>query len=295
MTEGKIIKALSGFYYVKTTDSQETYQCRGRGVFRKNKVNPLVGDIVEMEKSNPGEGYVVDVKPRKNELVRPPIANIDQAIIVVSAVKPDFSTLLLDRFLVLIESKQIEPIIFISKMDMVAPDIQAQIHQFKQDYLQIGYKVQPVSTMRPEGLDEAVKHFKGKTSVIAGQSGVGKSSLLNAIDPLLELETNEISESLGRGKHTTRHVELIEINQGFVADTPGFSSLEFNEIELDELSDCFPEMNERKAGCKFRGCMHHKEPKCAVKAAVDSGEIPEYRYNHYLQFMEEIQNRKPRY
>lgn len=291
MPEGRIVKALSGFYYVQTDDF--VYQCRGRGVFRKNKVNPLVGDFVEFEESNPGEGYVIDVKPRKNELIRPPIANIDQAIIVVSAAQPDFSALLLDRFLVLIESKQIEPVIIISKMDMVRENV--TIDHYKDDYKNIGYPVITVSTKDSKNLSMAKEYFKDKVSVIAGQSGVGKSSLLNAIDPLLSLETNEISESLGRGKHTTRHVELIHINGGLVADTPGFSSLEFSELELDELPDCFPEMSERSMDCKFRGCMHNKEPKCSVKAAVENNEIPKYRYEHYLQFLEEIQNRKPRY
>ncbi|WP_053219712.1 ribosome small subunit-dependent GTPase A [Virgibacillus senegalensis] len=294
MTTGKIIKALSGFYYVKA-ENGEIFQCRGRGVFRKNKVTPLVGDIVDFEESNPGEGYVLDIKSRKNELVRPPVANIDQAIIVVSAVKPAFSTLLLDRFLVLVESKQIQPVIFISKMDMVDQREKAAILRYQEDYQRIGYLVQLVSSKQEEGLAEAEKLIKDKISVIAGQSGVGKSSLLNAVNPRLNLETNEISESLGRGKHTTRHVELVEINGGFVADTPGFSSLEFADILLEDLPDCFPEMRERQGDCKFRGCMHHKEPKCAVKAAVEMEEIPEYRYQHYLQFFEEIQNRKPRY
>lgn len=293
MAEGKIIKALSGFYYVQSDN--KIYQCRGRGVFRKNKVNPLVGDIVDFEESNPGEGYVIDVKQRKNELIRPPIANIDQAIIVSSAAQPDFSTLLLDRFLVLIESKRIAPVIFISKMDVVAEEKQSEIKQAKSAYEKIGYPVETLSTKDPSELKEAMAHYKGKISVIAGQSGVGKSSILNAADPLLELETNEISQSLGRGKHTTRHVELIDINGGLVADTPGFSSLDFSEIELEELPDCFPEMRELKGMCKFRGCMHHKEPKCAVKAAVENDQIAPYRYEHYLQFFEEIKNRKPRY
>ncbi|MRH42213.1 ribosome small subunit-dependent GTPase A [Aquibacillus halophilus] len=293
MPEGKIVKALSGFYYVKTDDN--LYQCRGRGLLRKNKINPLVGDHVVFEKSNPGEGYITEVKKRKNELVRPPIANIDQAVIVVSATQPDFSTLLLDRFLVLIESKGIDPVVFITKMDTINPEQQDVINQFKTDYEQIGYTVQTLSTKEPEKLFDVINQFKDKISVIAGQSGVGKSSMLNAINPLLKLETNEISESLGRGKHTTRHVELIEINGGLVADTPGFSSLEFSEIELEELPDCFPEMSELKSECKFRGCMHNKEPKCAVKLAVKANEIPAYRYEHYLQFFEEIHDRKPRY
>lgn len=294
MPSGKIMKALSGFYYVLTEDG-ETYQCRGRGVFRKQKITPLVGDQVEFEAETKQEGYVLDVGPRKNELVRPPIANIDQAIIVTSAAQPDFSTALLDRFLVLVESKAIEPVIFITKMDMLSADQLARIEAFKKDYQQIGYSVEMLSSKEETNLEQVQLHMKDKISVIAGQSGVGKSSMLNAIDPRLDLETNEISESLGRGRHTTRHVELIPIGGGLVADTPGFSSLEFTELEAEELPSCFPEFREREDDCKFRGCMHHKEPKCAVKDAVDSGEIPEYRYTHYLQFLEEIKSRKPRY
>lgn len=294
MPSGKIMKALSGFYYVLTEDG-ETYQCRGRGVFRKQKITPLVGDQVEFEAETKQEGYVLDVGPRKNELVRPPIANIDQAIIVTSAAQPDFSTALLDRFLVLVESKAIEPVIFITKMDMLSADQLAKIEAFKKDYQQIGYSVEMLSSKEETNLEQVQLHMKDKISVIAGQSGVGKSSMLNAIDPRLDLETNEISESLGRGRHTTRHVELIPIGGGLVADTPGFSSLEFTELEAEELPSCFPEFREREDDCKFRGCMHHKEPKCAVKDAVDSGEIPEYRYTHYLQFLEEIKSRKPRY
>ncbi|PAD21057.1 ribosome small subunit-dependent GTPase A [Terribacillus saccharophilus] len=294
MPSGKIMKALSGFYYVLTEDG-ETYQCRGRGVFRKQKITPLVGDQVEFEAETKQEGYVLDVGPRKNELVRPPIANIDQAIIVTSAAQPDFSTALLDRFLVLVESKAIEPVIFITKMDMLSADQLSRIEAFKKDYQQIGYSVEMLSSKEETNLEQVQLHMKDKISVIAGQSGVGKSSMLNAIDPRLDLETNEISESLGRGRHTTRHVELIPIGGGLVADTPGFSSLEFTELEAEELPSCFPEFRERQDDCKFRGCMHHKEPKCAVKLAVEAGDIPEYRYTHYLQFLEEIKSRKPRY
>ncbi|WP_077309674.1 ribosome small subunit-dependent GTPase A [Terribacillus halophilus] len=294
MPTGKIMKALSGFYYVLTADG-ETYQCRGRGVFRKQKITPLVGDEVEFDAETKLEGYVHDVRPRKNELVRPPIANIDQAIIVTSAAQPDFSTVLLDRFLVLVESKHIDPVIFITKIDMLTKDELAKIEVYKQEYEKIGYSVEMLSSKEETNLEQVKHHMKDKISVIAGQSGVGKSSMLNAIDPRLELETKEISESLGRGRHTTRHVELIPIGGGLVADTPGFSSLEFTEIESEELPSCFPEFREREEGCKFRGCMHHREPKCAVKQAVEEGEIPEYRYTHYLQFLEEIKSRKPRY
>ncbi|GAB3793749.1 ribosome small subunit-dependent GTPase A [Virgibacillus kimchii] len=293
MAEGRIVKALSGFYYVKS--GNKVYQCRGRGVFRKNKITPLVGDFVKFDISDEKEGYVIEVEKRKNELVRPPIANIDQAIIVSSAVKPDFSTRLLDRFLVLIEARNIKPIIFITKLDLASPSLKKELESFREDYRRIGYDAELFSAKDVSQASGLHLYFPGKVSVIAGQSGVGKSSLLNTLEPSLVLQTGEISESLGRGKHTTRHVELVEVNGGLVADTPGFGSLELEGIELNDLGDCFPEIRQKSAACKFRGCSHNKEPKCAVKQAVEAKEIPLYRYEHYLRFYEEIQLRKPRY
>ncbi|MFJ5622161.1 ribosome small subunit-dependent GTPase A [Peribacillus loiseleuriae] len=293
MPEGKIIKALSGFYYV--LDGEEVIQCRGRGVFRKRKITPLVGDSVVYQAENPTDGYVIEIKDRKNELVRPPIANIDQAILVFSAVEPDFSTTLLDRFLVAIEDNEIEPIIIISKIDLVVEAKKASLDQYMRDYQEIGYTVIKTSSITSDGIEALLPHLAGKTSVFAGQSGVGKSSLLNTINPELSLETNDISSHLGRGKHTTRHVELIHVGSGLVADTPGFSSLEFMDIEVERLAYCFPEIYQAGEKCKYRGCLHDKEPKCAVKEGVAQGEIPSYRHKHYLQILEEIKDRKPRY
>ncbi|SET81139.1 ribosome biogenesis GTPase [Oceanobacillus limi] len=293
MADGRIIKALSGFYYVQTGDG--VYQCKGRGVFRKKKITPLVGDFVTFDIDENDEGYITEVKPRTTELVRPPISNINQAVIVSSATMPDFSTTLLDRFLVLIEAKGIEPIIFITKIDAIEESTLTEIEKYKNEYEQIGYSVELFSAKQPSDLEKIKKYFSNHVSVIAGQSGVGKSSLLNALNPMLLLKTADISKSLGRGKHTTRHVELVEVADGLVADTPGFSALDFDDIELEDLSYCFPEMRERADQCKFRGCMHLKEPKCAVKHSVDLGEIASYRYEHYVSFAEEIQSRKPRY
>ncbi|AKO93884.1 ribosome small subunit-dependent GTPase A [Priestia filamentosa] len=293
MPEGKIIKALSGFYYVLSGD--ETIQCRGRGVFRKQKVTPLVGDEVTFQAENDKEGYVLGLEERKNSLVRPPIANVDQAILVFSAVEPTFSTTLLDRFLVLVESHDIEPIICITKLDLLLEEQKKELDVFVSDYREIGYEVLLTSTLDENSVQMLLPYLKDKVTVVAGQSGVGKSSLLNVLDPSLSLKTDDISTSLGRGKHTTRHVELLSIGGGFVADTPGFSSLEFTELEAEELPYCFPEMVQVSEGCKFRGCLHVKEPKCAVKEAVENGEIPSYRYDHYLSFLDEIKQRKPRY
>ncbi|MBM7552808.1 ribosome biogenesis GTPase [Thalassobacillus pellis] len=287
------MKALSGFYYVYS--GGEIFQCRGRGVFRKQKITPLVGDEVTFEAENYEEGYVLSISERKNELVRPPIANIDQAIIVTSAKQPAFNSLLLDRFLVLVESNHIKPLIVISKMDSLTTAESKEIDDYLSVYEKAGYSV-VMTTVEDEAHIEKIKpYLKDQVTVIAGQSGVGKSTILNVLSPELDIETNDISASLGRGKHTTRHVELFEVAGGLVADTPGFSSLDFQTIEVEQLPECLPEFREVQHLCKFRGCLHNKEPKCAVKESVAAGEISQTRYDHYLQFLEEIQNRKPRY
>jgi ribosome biogenesis GTPase / thiamine phosphate phosphatase len=290
MAEGRIIKALSGFYYV--LDDNIVYQCRGRGNFRKRKITPLVGDFVEYEAENLTDGYILDIKERKNELIRPPISNVDQAVLIFSLIEPDFSPLLLDRFLVQVESNDIKPIICLTKLDLVKNF--NNVRQDIQIYKDIGYKVITTSTETKDGLEELKQTFSGYVTVFAGQSGVGKSSLLNAIKPALSLETGEISTHLGRGKHTTRHVELIHVENGLVADTPGFSSLEFANIEPEDLTLYFPEMKERKNSCKFRECTHVSEPKCAVKDAVDKDEISIKRYEHYKLFLEEIKEQQAR-
>jgi len=290
MKEGKIIKALSGFYYVQSEG--ELYPCKGRGVFRKREINPLVGDYVKFD---PDNKYVTEIKDRKNELNRPPIANIDQALIVSSAKKPGFSSLLLNRFLVMIESVGINPVIFINKMDLVKKDQITEYHSIQTIYEKIGYSVELISSIEEVDIPAVSHYFKDKTTVIAGQSGVGKSSILNKLNPSLLIETDEISERLGRGRHTTRHVELLEVCGGLIADTPGFSTVDFSNIEAGQLANFFPEMKIRQGNCKFRGCLHKQEPKCAIKEAVDNQEITKERYNHYLTFLEEIESRKPRY
>ncbi|UXC33944.1 ribosome small subunit-dependent GTPase A [Bacillus safensis] len=298
MPEGKIIKALSGFYYVldESLESGKVIQCRARGIFRKNKITPLVGDYVVYQADNDKEGYLLEVKERTNELVRPPISNVDQAVLVFSATEPTFSTSLLDRFLVLVEANDIEPIICITKVDLLKTDEEREsIQGYAEDYRHIGYDVHLTSTIEGDGIEKLTPHFHNKITVFAGQSGVGKSSLLNAMSPDLALKTNDISSHLGRGKHTTRHVELIRTAKGLIADTPGFSSLEFTGIEAEDLGLYFLEIKERSADCKFRGCLHVKEPGCAVKDAVEQEQIREYRYQHYLEFLTEIKDRKPRY
>lgn len=293
MREGQIIKALSGFYYVLSDGV--VYQCRARGLFRNTKQTPLVGDFVKFDAANLTDGYVTKLLPRKNELVRPPVANIDQALVAVSAKNPSFSPKLLDRFLVLVEFNRIDAIILVTKMDLVNDEDKAELNQYIEDYQKLGYRVEQLSTEWTVDQASFTDLLTGKSSVIAGQSGVGKSSFLNLLNPELSIETAEISKHLGRGKHTTRHTELIEVFGGMIADTPGFSSLDFDQIELEQLPFCFRDIDHYRDDCKFRGCMHVNEPNCGVKKAVANGEMTQYRYDHYLEFYQEIKSRKPRY
>ncbi|WP_215190226.1 ribosome small subunit-dependent GTPase A [Exiguobacterium sp. s6] len=293
--KGTIIRLQGGFYDVMTEEKQEI-RCRARGNFRNRNISPVVGDDVDIQDQGDGTGYILAVDERSNHLVRPPIANIDQAFLLFSVKEPAFSFHLLDRFLVLIESKQVHPIIVLTKMDLLTEAERKTIHEAAALYRSIGYEVIETSTEDGSGIEKIRGSFKEKTSVFAGQTGVGKSSLLNAVAPELELATGKISKSLGRGKHTTRHVTLITLADGLVADTPGFSSLEFpEELEVEEMRWCFPEFVERHDDCKFRGCAHLNEPGCAVKAAVEAGEIASTRYENYVTFMAELNDRQRRY
>lgn len=288
MKQGRIVKALAGFYYID--DGDNIHQCRARGKFRKNDMKPVVGDFVEFQEGRQNDGYVMKICERKNVLVRPPIANIDQALLVFSRHEPDFAPVLLDKFLLLIEYYHIEPIIVISKMDLESQD---HIQQYINDYRQAGYQVIETSAKQEKGLENIKKIFKDKVTVITGQSGVGKSSLLNALDIHLQLETNQISKALGRGKHTTRHVELMKMYDGYVGDTPGFSSL---ELDMDPIAAAraYHDFDELAHSCKFRGCLHDSEPQCAVKQAVEEGKIAKERYEHYLMYLHELKEKKER-
>ena len=283
---GRIIKVLSGFYYVESNN--EVYQCKARGKFRKYDHGPLVGDYCEFSYQQGSDGYILTLDSRKNELVRPPICNIDQALLVFSIEEPHFSSLLLDRFLIMIENQRIEPIICISKIDLSDYDTYTNLLK---PYIQSGYKVFFVSNKTGEGIDDIKKIFKDQVTVVTGQSGVGKSSLLNALDIHLNINTNEISKSLGRGKHTTRHVELLKMHGGYVADTPGFSSLDLT-IDPVDLACAYHDFDELSRQCRFRGCLHNSEPDCAVKEAVQEGTISKERYEHYLTFLKECKEYK---
>ena len=276
--QGIIIKSLAGFYYVEA-DGQ-VYQTRARGNFRKKGQTPYVGDFVDFSAEDQSEGYILKIHERKNSLVRPPIVNIDQAVVIMSAKEPDFNANLLDRFLVLLEQKTIEPLIYISKLDLL--EDRSQLDAFKAIYEKIGYPFL-------YSLEELLPHLDKKVTVFMGQTGVGKSTLLNRIAPDLALETGQISDSLGRGRHTTRAVSFYNVNGGKIADTPGFSSLDYEVKESELLNDCFPELAEVSQGCKFRTCTHTHEPACAVKLALETGQVAQSRYDNYLQFLSEIE------
>lgn len=284
MPKGQIVKAISGFYYVESDN--QIWECRARGIFKQRNQSPLVGDYVIFDKDDNSIGYVTEIEPRNNELVRPPVCNIDQVVTVASAIKPKFSSHLLDRFLVHVESAEIKPIICLTKVDLLVD--KSLIKEKLNVYENLGYKILMTSKFG-EGIEELRELLKDKVSVFSGQSGVGKSSLLNKLLPDLKLETAEISDKLGRGKHTTRVVQLINIpSGGKVADTPGFSQLDFHGIDSQELANYFPEINEYSSNCRFRGCLHKNEPNCAVKEAVENKKIDINRYKHYLEFLDEI-------
>lgn len=307
MLPGVIVKALSGYYYVQPHDNQtssSTVQCRARGVFKKKGLTPLVGDEVYYVLTENGEGTVVELLTRSTELIRPPVANVDLAVLVFSVVEPSLNFQLLDKFLVHIEHAGIKPLLVLSKQDFamseeaetqLKEEAKSSLEAVKRIYGKLGYEIYSTSSVEHEGIGALHERLKGHVAVFAGQSGVGKSSLLNALVPGLTLETNEISNKLGRGKHTTRHVELIDIGGGYVADTPGFSQLDFQELGISDLSYGFIEMRELSPNCKFRGCTHIQEPGCAVLDAVESGEIESSRHEHYLAFLTELKEQKRRY
>lgn len=288
--QGLIVKALGGFYYVKTT--QALFECRARGKFRKIEQTPLVGDEVEISPTEEGKGYVTRILPRRNFLVRPPLANIDRLILVTSIDEPAPNTLVLDKLIAIAEHKEIDPAVVISKADLQKDQAVA----FADIYRGCGFDVFVVSNETGEGVDQVRAYLQGKLSAFCGNSGVGKSSLLNRIDERLQLETAHISQKLGRGRHTTRHVELYELPEGgYIADTPGFSSVDLERCEVilkDQLQYCFREFEEYIPQCKFTGCSHTCEKGCAVIRAVEEGKIPISRHENYRALYEDAKNIK---
>lgn len=286
--KGKIIKGIGGFYYVHVPERDIIIECKAKGIFRKHDIKPLVGDDVEIDANDQTEetGVITRILPRKNQIKRPAVANVDQAMVIFAIAEPAPNLNLLDRFLIMMERQNVNTIICINKEDIVD---QKDIDFLLAAYSGSGYKVFSTSVLENEGLSLIRDLLRGKTTVLAGPSGVGKSSLVNIINPKAQMETGSISEKIKRGKHTTRHSELIYVERDtYVMDTPGFSSLYIYEVEKEDLKDYFNEFKEYEDKCRFIGCMHLNEPNCAVKTALKEGKISNIRYDNYKTLYEEL-------
>lgn len=289
--QGKIIKGIAGFYYVNI-EKRGIFECKAKGAFRSAKIKPLVGDDVEMEIVDEDKrvGNVVDILPRTSEMIRPACANVDQALVIFSIKTPDPNFNLLDRFLVYMDSCEVPCSICFNKDDLAN---QAEIDEIKDNYRNCGYDLFFVSAKNMEGLEALNDFLEGKTTVVAGPSGVGKSSLINLISGTDNMETGAISVKTERGKHTTRHSELLYLRENtYIMDTPGFTSLEVFGADRDTLRFFYNEFSEFGDGCRFRSCVHINEPGCAVKQAVEEGKISKLRYENYLQLYTEVDKEK---
>lgn len=289
--QGKIIKGIAGFYYVYT-EEYGVLECKAKGIFRKENIKPLVGDDVELELLSEDEltGNITEILERKNELIRPAVANIDQALVIFSITHPEPNLNLLDRFLLMMQTQDLPVIICFSKQDIAVEEQQTHLQRI---YGNLGYKVMFISAKEEQGVEAVLELLKGKTSTVAGPSGVGKSTLINCICPEALMETGDISRKIERGKHTTRHSELFHVcKDTFIMDTPGFSSLGIFDLEKEELKDYYPEFVEVEEECRFRGCVHMEEPGCAVKAALERGSISRERYENYRLLYEELKRKK---
>jgi ribosome biogenesis GTPase len=287
---GIIIKGIGGFYYVSTQDG--TYECKARGIFRKNEITPLPGDKVTISVIDEANklGSIDEIMPRTSQLVRPAVANVDQVVIVIAPKSPSPDFLLLDKLLITSEYKNLNAIICINKIDL---DENGEYEKIASLYEKLNYKVILSSSKIDRGLDGLKTELAGKVSVFAGQSGVGKSTILNRIMNSWLMKTGEVSEKIARGKHTTRHAELVQLKEGgYVVDTPGFSSFELADIEHDELQLYYPEFREYIDGCRFIRCSHISEPDCLVKEAIDKGLIDKGRYNRYINFYNLLKQNK---
>lgn len=280
--EGKIIKGIGGFYYVKT--KEEVIECKARGKFRHKDMKPMVGDNVIINVSN-GKGVIEDILERSSELIRPTVANVTQAFVVFAIKNPDINFDLLNRFLILCEHNNIKSIVCLNKEDLATNEEKEEVKKKIND---IGYDVLFINAKKAIGIELLKERLESEVTVLCGPSGAGKSTLINTLIDRSHMETGAVSDKIGRGKHTTRHSELIEIENGYLVDSPGFSNIDISFIDKDELRYCFPEFEEYNHNCKFRGCIHNKEPQCAVKAAVHEGKINEYRYSFYIRILEEL-------
>lgn len=289
--QGKIVKGISGFYYVHVVESG-IYECKAKGIFRQQKMKPLVGDDVEIDiiSEEKKTGNVAAILPRKNALIRPAVANVDQALLIFAAASPNPNFNLLDRFLVMMGRQDVPVILCFNKCDLITEEQQQEIASI---YEASGCKILFVSAKKELGLNALQKILEGKTTTVAGPSGVGKSSLINLLAPEACMETGEISKKIERGRHTTRHAELIQLKgDGYIMDTPGFSSLYLPEMEKEELQDCYPEFAAYEPYCRFQGCSHISEPDCGVKEALSEGKIHPVRYENYCQLYGELKDRK---
>ena len=289
--QGKIVKGIAGFYYVHATDGN-IYECKAKGIFRNKKIKPLVGDNVEMDVINATEltGNVADILPRKNQLIRPAVANIDQTLVVFASLSPAPNFNLLSRFLVMMEYQEIPTVICFNKSDQVSAE---ELKRLTDIFLGSGAKIIVTSVVNGEGIEELHEVLKGKTTSFAGPSGVGKSSILNEIFPDANSKTGNISEKINRGKHTTRHTEIFYLGEDtYIMDTPGFTSLDYDVVEYDTLRYYFGEFEEYEGCCRFNGCVHINEPDCAVKNAVTSGTINKTRYDIYTEMYNELKEKR---
>lgn len=289
--QGKIVKGIAGFYYVHVAESG-IYECKAKGAFRNQKVKPLVGDNVRLEvlDEEQKKGNIEEILPRKNELIRPAVANIDQALVIFAAAKPKPNFNLLDRFLILMQYQKVPAVVCFNKQDMVE---QEELQLLRATYESAGYPVLFTSAAKQEGIQAVRDLLKGKTTTVAGPSGVGKSSLINLLSPEAEMETGDISRKIERGKHTTRHSELFALDEDtFICDTPGFSSIYLPDMEKEELGIYFPEIAEYEPFCRFQGCAHIHEPGCGVKDALEEKKISPIRYENYKLLYEELKDKR---
>lgn len=288
---GKIIKGIAGFYYVHD-GKRDVYACKAKGIFRNRKIKPLVGDDVRFTILDEAdkEGNVEEILPRKNALIRPAVANVDQALVVFAAAEPDPNLNLLDRFLVMMERAGVPVTVCFNKVDLCQD---GQAEAYKKIYTDAGYPVELISVRDDKGVEKIRSLLRGKTTVLAGPSGVGKSSLTNLLQPEARMETGAVSEKIKRGKHTTRHSQLFLVEEDtFMLDTPGFSSLYVADMEPEELKDYFPEFSHYEEGCRFLGCVHVGEKVCGVKAAVAEGKISSSRYEDYKLLYKELKEQR---
>ncbi|MGL4990389.1 MAG: ribosome small subunit-dependent GTPase A [Sarcina sp.] len=286
--EGRIIKGIGGFYYIKTIKG--IIECKARGKFRHKSMKPMVGDLVDIKIENE-KGVIEEIHERSSELIRPTVSNVTRAFVVFAIKNPDIQFDLLNRFLVLCEYNDIEAIVCLNKEDLCT---ELEKSEIAQKIKEIGYEVLFINAKERKGLDELKDKIKGHITVLCGPSGAGKSTLSNALINREHMETGNVSEKIGRGKHTTRHSELIEIEDGYLVDTPGFSTVDLSFMDKDDLKYCFTEFRKFEHECKFRGCNHYKEPSCAIKKNVELGNIDKLRYDFYIKRLEEIINGRVR-